>query len=166
MPGRPERALPVGREIAGVGGGGGVGPPRIPGGVAGVRRRRTARDDDRDDDDDDGMEGGGGASASAAAAAADGVRSASSSLAACYRGRVAPCIGGALGRARSAVFGRGADANSNIRMEMGELLGAAWGSGDANAVVADSAWVAGGDVEDDDEWVGLPAAIHRSTGER
>ena len=115
--------------------------------------------------------GGAGASASASAAAAaaaadDGVRSASSSLAACYRGRVAPCIGGALGRARSAVFGRGADANSNIRMEMGELLGAAWGSGDANAVVADSAWVAGGDVEDDDEWVGLPAAIHRSTGER
>jgi rhomboid domain-containing protein 1 len=114
-----------------------------------------------------GWRGGGGASASAAAAAADdGVRSASSSLAACYRGRVAPCIGGAIGRARSAVFGRGADANSNIRMEMGELLGAAWGSGDANAVVADSAWVAGGDVEDDDEWVGLPAAIHRSTEER
>jgi hypothetical protein len=32
--------------------------------------------------------------------------------------------------------------------------------------VADSAWVAGGDVEDDDEWVGLPAAMHRSTEER
>ena len=93
-----------------------------------------------------GWRGGGGA-------AADGVRSAS-------------CIGGALGWARSAVFGRGADANSNIRMDMSELLGAAWGSGDANAVVADSAWAAGGDVEDDDEWVGLPAAIHRSTEER
>ena len=99
------------------------------------------------------------------AAAADGVRSASSSLAACCFGRVAPCIGIAFGRARVAIFGRGADANSNI--QMGDLLGAAWGSDATNVVVADSAWVAGGgDVEDDDEWVGLPAAIHRSTEER
>ncbi|KAL3816906.1 hypothetical protein ACHAXA_006982 [Cyclostephanos tholiformis] len=68
--------------------------------------------------------------------------------------------------AHIAIFGRGADANANVRMD--ELLGAAWGTDDVAA--ADSAgesggW-GGGDVEDDDEWVGLPAAIHRSIEER
>jgi membrane associated rhomboid family serine protease len=82
------------------------------------------------------------------------------SLAARFRG----IASGAREGVRVAVFGRGADANANI--QMGELLGAAWGSGDVAA--ADSAWGSGGggDVEDDDEWVGLPAAIHRSTEER
>ncbi len=50
------------------------------------------------------------------------------------------------------IFGRGADANANI--QMGEL-GAVWGSSDAS--------VSGGEIEDDDEWVGLPMAIQRST---
>jgi len=63
------------------------------------------------------------------------------------------------------IFGRGADANANI--QLGEL-GAAWGSGDA-AGTASSATGSGavrGNVEDDEEWVGLPAAIQRSTEER
>ena len=51
------------------------------------------------------------------------------------------------------IFGRGAEANANI--QMGEI-GAVWGSSDASL---------SGDIEDDDEWVGLPMAIQRSTEE-
>lgn len=51
------------------------------------------------------------------------------------------------------IFGRGANANANI--QMGELS-AVWGSSDASV---------SGDIEDDDEWVGLPMAIQRSTEE-
>ena len=72
----------------------------------------------------------------------------------CRGGGVVPSVvAGARERVRVAIFGRGADANANIQMDA--LLGAAWGSGD---VVAD--------VEDDDEWAGLPAAIQRSTEDR
>lgn len=62
------------------------------------------------------------------------------------------------------IFGRGADANANI--QLGEL-GAAWGSGDAGSTAsATGAGTVQGKVEDDEEWVGLPAAIQRSTEER
>jgi hypothetical protein len=69
-------------------------------------------------------------------------------------GSVVPSVvAGACERMRVVIFGRGADANENI--QMGSLLGAAWGSGDVVAY-----------VEDDDEWAGLPAAIQRSTEDR
>jgi hypothetical protein len=51
------------------------------------------------------------------------------------------------------IFGRGAEANANIQMSE---IGAVWGSSDASL---------SGDIEDDDEWVGLPMAIQRSTEE-
>lgn len=60
------------------------------------------------------------------------------------------------------IFGRGAEANANI--QLGEL-GAAWGSGDANTATATGGAGTIQDAEDDEEWVGLPAAIQRSTEE-
>eukprot|EP00584_Thalassiosira_punctigera_P006385 CAMPEP_0172532426 /NCGR_PEP_ID=MMETSP1067-20121228/5483_1 /TAXON_ID=265564 ORGANISM="Thalassiosira punctigera, Strain Tpunct2005C2" /NCGR_SAMPLE_ID=MMETSP1067 /ASSEMBLY_ACC=CAM_ASM_000444 /LENGTH=327 /DNA_ID=CAMNT_0013316939 /DNA_START=52 /DNA_END=1035 /DNA_ORIENTATION=+ len=59
------------------------------------------------------------------------------------------------------IFGRGAEANANIQLSE---LGAAWGSGDAGATEAGTGTIQGS-VEDDEEWVGLPAAIQRSTEE-
>eukprot|EP00581_Thalassiosira_minuscula_P018172 CAMPEP_0183715488 /NCGR_PEP_ID=MMETSP0737-20130205/9680_1 /TAXON_ID=385413 /ORGANISM="Thalassiosira miniscula, Strain CCMP1093" /LENGTH=266 /DNA_ID=CAMNT_0025944583 /DNA_START=261 /DNA_END=1061 /DNA_ORIENTATION=+ len=68
------------------------------------------------------------------------------------------------------IFGRGANANANIQLNE---LGAAWGSpssGDAAPSSSSVATTGGagtiqGNVEDDEEWVGLPAAIQRSTEE-
>ncbi|KAL7531077.1 hypothetical protein ACHAXR_003836 [Thalassiosira sp. AJA248-18] len=67
------------------------------------------------------------------------------------------------------IFGRGVDANANIQLSE---LGAAWGSSHDDAAVAANTTATGGagamirgNVEDDEEWVGLPAAIHRSTEE-
>jgi len=59
------------------------------------------------------------------------------------------------------IFGRGADANANI--QLGDL-GAAWGSSADNTATG-AGTIAQGNVEDDEEWVGLPAAIQRSTEE-
>ncbi|KAL7534257.1 hypothetical protein ACHAWF_004769 [Thalassiosira exigua] len=58
------------------------------------------------------------------------------------------------------IFGRGAEANANI--QLGELS-AAWGSGDVDASTGGAGALQS--AEDDEEWVGLPAAIQRSTEE-
>jgi hypothetical protein len=54
------------------------------------------------------------------------------------------------------IFGRGGDANANARMP--EELGALWGY-EGNETTMDGV----GNIDNDDEWVGLPAAIQRST---
>ena len=58
------------------------------------------------------------------------------------------------------IFGRGADANANI--SLGEFS-AAWGSSDVTTATSGAGTIQ--PVEDDEEWVGLPAAIQRSTEE-
>lgn len=59
------------------------------------------------------------------------------------------------------IFGRGADANANIQLSE---LSAAWGSSDETTAMGGAGSIEG-DFEDDDEWVGLPTAIQRSTEE-
>jgi rhomboid domain-containing protein 1 len=108
-------------------------------------------------------EGGGGGGAGIAP---DAVVRYASSVASRSRG----IVRGACEGVRVVIFGRGDDANANARMD--DLLGAAWGSGDVVATAANSTWGSGaGDyvedyVEDDDEWVGLPAAIHTGAPRR
>mmetsp|Transcript_9029 Transcript_9029/g.22021 ORF Transcript_9029/g.22021 Transcript_9029/m.22021 type:complete len:326 (+) Transcript_9029:95-1072(+) len=58
---------------------------------------------------------------------------------------------------RVCVFGSGVEANANIQL--------AWGSGDDTPTTGGMGTMHHGGVEEDEEWVGLPAAIHRSTEE-
>lgn len=58
---------------------------------------------------------------------------------------------------RIIIFGRGGDANANARMP--DELGALWGYAEGNETTMDGV----GDIDNDDEWVGLPEAIQRST---
>ena len=58
---------------------------------------------------------------------------------------------------RIIIFGRGGDANANARMP--DELGALWGYAEGNEMTMDGV----GDIDNDDEWVGLPEAIQRST---
>jgi hypothetical protein len=58
---------------------------------------------------------------------------------------------------RIIIFGRGGDANANARMP--NELGALWGYAEGNEMTMDGV----GDIDNDDEWVGLPEAIQRST---
>lgn len=58
---------------------------------------------------------------------------------------------------RIIIFGRGGDANANARMP--DELGALWGYAEGNDTTMDRV----GDIDNDDEWVGLPEAIQRST---
>lgn len=60
------------------------------------------------------------------------------------------------------IFGRGSEANANIQLNE---LTAAWGSSDVNPNTAGAGTILDDMEEDDEEWVGLPAAIQRSTDE-
>ena len=61
------------------------------------------------------------------------------------------------------IFGRGADVNANIQLEELADLTAAWGSSDTTSNVGGTGTVQ--DIEDDEEWAGLPEVIQRSTEE-
>ena len=63
------------------------------------------------------------------------------------------------------IFGRGADANANIQLNEFNGITAAWGSSDVNPNTAGAGTILDDLAEDDEEWVGLPAAIQRSTDE-
>lgn len=63
-----------------------------------------------------------------------------------------------------AIFGRGADANSNIQLNE---LSAAWGSSEETAAMIPNAGAGTilDNIGDDADWAGLPEAIQRSTEE-
>jgi len=63
------------------------------------------------------------------------------------------------------IFGRGSEANANIQLNELNELTAAWGSSDVSANTAGAGTILDDLEEDDEEWVGLPAAIQRSTDE-
>ena len=63
------------------------------------------------------------------------------------------------------IFGRGSEANANIQLNELNGLTAAWGSSDVNSNTAGAGTILDDLAEDDEEWVGLPAAIQRSTDE-